>query len=157
MGGLKFAVNAVKRMRNRMRDLRGLEVALQVKDIVADAFDFAVLLLLKFPRQGRAILHWILRKIGCNLFTDKSVRQICNLQTALDRIVISDRDVIHPALQQLPMQLLADQSSYRENRNDGTAIPPERAVAQSEYVRSHLLILQPLRPAISLCSATQSR
>ena len=42
---LQFAVNAVKRMRDRMRDLRRLQVALQLEDIIADAFDLAVLFL----------------------------------------------------------------------------------------------------------------
>jgi len=36
----------------------------------------------------------VLRKIGGNLFTDKSVRQITDLQRALDRVVICDRDQI---------------------------------------------------------------
>ena len=42
---VKLAVNAVKRMRNRMRDLRHLEIALQLKNIIADTFDLVVLLL----------------------------------------------------------------------------------------------------------------
>jgi hypothetical protein len=45
MARLEFAVDAVKRMRNRVRDLGGLEVMLQVKNIIADAFDFPMLLL----------------------------------------------------------------------------------------------------------------
>ena len=45
MAGLEFAVNAIKGMRNRMRDLCGLEVLLQLKNIVADRFDIPVLLL----------------------------------------------------------------------------------------------------------------
>ena len=45
MARLKFAVDAIKGMRNRVRDLCGLEVVLEVKDIIADAFDFPVLLL----------------------------------------------------------------------------------------------------------------
>ena len=42
---LKFAVDAVKRMRNCVRDLRALQVALQVKDIIADTFNLAMLML----------------------------------------------------------------------------------------------------------------
>jgi hypothetical protein len=45
MARLKFPVDAIKGMRNRVRDLRRLEVVLQVKNIIADAFDFPVLLL----------------------------------------------------------------------------------------------------------------
>ena len=44
MGRFKLAVDAIKRMRNRMRDLSGFEVVLQFKNIIADAFDFAMLL-----------------------------------------------------------------------------------------------------------------
>ena len=43
MARFKFAVDAVKRVRNRVCDLRGLEVALQVKNIVSDALDITVL------------------------------------------------------------------------------------------------------------------
>jgi hypothetical protein len=45
MARLEFAVDAIKRMRNRVRDLCGLEVAPQVKNIIADAFDLPVLML----------------------------------------------------------------------------------------------------------------
>jgi hypothetical protein len=47
-----------------------------------------------------------MRKICCNLLAYKGVWQICNLQAALDRIVIGDRHIIHAALEQLPVQLL---------------------------------------------------
>ena len=47
-----------------------------------------------------------MRKIRRHLFADKSARQICNLQAALDRIVIGDRDVIHPMPNQLLIQRL---------------------------------------------------
>ena len=46
-----------------------------------------------------------MRKIRRNLFANKRRRQICNLQAALDCIVIGDRHIIHAALQQLPVQL----------------------------------------------------
>ena len=45
MARLQFAVDTIKRMRNRVRDLRGLDVMLQLKNIIADPFDLAVLLL----------------------------------------------------------------------------------------------------------------
>jgi len=45
MACLKLAVDAVKRMRDRVRDLRRLQIALQLEDIIPDAFDLAMLLL----------------------------------------------------------------------------------------------------------------
>ena len=45
MACLEFSVHAVKRVRNCVRDLRGLQVALQVEDVIADSFDVAMLLL----------------------------------------------------------------------------------------------------------------
>lgn len=50
-------------------------------------------------------LAGIVRKIRRDLFTDKSARQMRNLEATLDRIMIRDGDVIHPALEQLGMQL----------------------------------------------------
>ena len=45
MARLQFSVHAVKRMCNCVRDLRGLQVALQFEDVVPDSFDIAMLLL----------------------------------------------------------------------------------------------------------------
>ncbi len=45
MTRVQLAVNAVKRMRNRVSDLRRLEIVLQLKNIIPDTFDLAVLLL----------------------------------------------------------------------------------------------------------------
>lgn len=50
-------------------------------------------------------LAGIIRKTGGDLFADKSARQMCNLKTAVDRIVIGDGDEIHPTLEQLLVQL----------------------------------------------------
>jgi len=47
----------------------------------------------------------IIRKIRRDLFTDKSARQMRNLEAAFDGIVIGDGDVIHPRLDQLLVQL----------------------------------------------------
>ena len=45
MSCFQFAIHAVKRMRDRMRDLRRLQIALQFKDIIPDGFDLSMLLL----------------------------------------------------------------------------------------------------------------
>ena len=45
MARLQFSIHAIKRMCNCVRDLRGLQVALQFEDVVPDSFDIAMLLL----------------------------------------------------------------------------------------------------------------
>jgi hypothetical protein len=47
----------------------------------------------------------IVGKICGDLFADKGAWAVNNLQAAFDHIVVSDGDVIHPALEQLPVQL----------------------------------------------------
>ena len=47
----------------------------------------------------------ILRKIGSNFLTDKSISEIRYFQIAVDRVVVGDRDKIHPALAQEPMEI----------------------------------------------------
>src|SRR5262249_61739913 len=45
-------------------------------------------------------------KIRGDLFADECPRQVRNLQATIDRVVISNGDVIHPAFEQLVVQLL---------------------------------------------------
>lgn len=47
----------------------------------------------------------IIRKTRRDLFADKSARQVRNLEATVDRIVIGDGDEIHPAFEQLLVQL----------------------------------------------------
>src|SRR5437660_11279303 len=105
MACLKLAVHAVKRMRDRVRDLRRLQIALQLEDLIPDAFDLAMLLLCN-SRIKDVQLAGIIRKIRRDLFADKSASQVRNLEAASDRIVIGNGDVIHPVHEQLLMQLL---------------------------------------------------
>ena len=44
-------------------------------------------------------------KISRDLLADERPRQVRNFQTTIDRVVIGDGDVIHPALEQLLIQL----------------------------------------------------
>src|SRR5437867_620707 len=104
MRRFKLAVNAVERMRDRVRDLTGLQISLERKNIVANEDDVGVLAFGNAPDQNMN-LAWVLRKIGRNLFTDERVGQIANGQATVDRVVIGDGDKIHPALEQLSMQL----------------------------------------------------
>src|SRR5437870_5118465 len=100
----ELAVNAVERMRDRMRDLTGLQISLERENVVAEQDDVVVLLFGNAPDQNMNLAR-VLREIGRNLFTNERVRQIANGQTTVDRVVIGDRDEIHPALEQLSMQL----------------------------------------------------
>src|SRR5438552_15385662 len=104
MGRLEFAIDAVKWMRHGVRNLSALQVSLQCKNIVPDDYDVGVLLFGDAPDQN-VNLAWVLGKVGCDLLADKRVRQIANLQTTVDRVVVGEGDEVHSALEQLPMQL----------------------------------------------------
>ena len=103
MSRLQFSVHAVERMRNCVRDLRGLQVALQVEDVIADTFYIAMLLLGDSPDKNVQFAS-VVWEIRCDLFADKGARQVCNLQAAVDRIVVGKGDISHVALEQLAMQ-----------------------------------------------------
>lgn len=103
MMSLQFSVHAVKRVRNCVRDLRGLQVALQVEDVIADTFYIAMLLLGDSPDKNVQLAR-IVGEICRDLFAEKGAGQVCNLQAAIDRIVVGNRCVIHAALEQLVMQ-----------------------------------------------------
>src|SRR5260370_35135419 len=104
MRGLEFAVDAVKRMRNRVGNIRSGEITLQCENIFPEDDDVVVLLSGNAPDQD-VNLAGVLWKIGRDLFADKGIWQIANLKTAVDRVVIGDGDEVHSALEQLPMQL----------------------------------------------------
>ena len=103
MMSFQFSVHAVKRVRNCVRDLRRLQVALQVEDVIADTFYIAMLLFGDSPDKNVQLTN-VVWEIRCDLFADKGARQVCNLQAALDRIVVGNRCVIHAALEQLAVQ-----------------------------------------------------
>ena len=104
MRGLEFAVDAVERMRHRMGDFAALQIALQGKNIVPDNDDIVMLLFSDAPDQD-VDLAGVLWKISGDLLADKRVGQIADFETTVDRVVVGDSDKIHPALQQLSMQL----------------------------------------------------
>ena len=103
MMSFQFSVHAVKRVRNCVRDLCGLQVALQVKDVIADTFYIAMLLLGDSPDKNVQLTS-VVWEIRCDLFANKGARQVRNLQAAIDRIVVGNRCVIHAALEQLVVQ-----------------------------------------------------
>jgi hypothetical protein len=86
-----------------MRDLRGLQVALQVEDVVAETFYIAMLLLGDSPHKNVQLTS-VVWEICCDLFADKGSREMYNLQAALDRIVVGNSCIIHAALEQLAVQ-----------------------------------------------------
>jgi hypothetical protein len=73
MGRFELAVNAVKRMGNSVRDLPGLKVLLQLKDVLAQSHDVLMLRLRDSPNEKMNLAR-ILRKISRNLLTDKCIR-----------------------------------------------------------------------------------
>ena len=66
----QLAVDAVERMSDRMGNMRGYEILLQLINIVSDGHNFFVLRLGYFPGQNVNLAR-ILRKISCNLLADK--------------------------------------------------------------------------------------
>ena len=88
-----------------MGDLPGLKVTLERENIVAEDYDVAVLSGGNAPNQKMNLAR-VLRKICRNFLANEGIRQIRQLEAALNRVVIGDGDVIHPALDQFPMQLL---------------------------------------------------
>src|SRR5437899_1194655 len=104
MRRFEFAVDAVERMRNRVRDFSALQVSLQRKNVVPDDDDVVVLLFGNAPDQN-VDLAGVLRKISCNLFADERVGQVANFQATVDRVVIRNRDKVHSALEKLSMKL----------------------------------------------------
>ena len=101
---IQLAGAAVKRMRDGVRDLSGLQVTLQSNDIVADDCDVGVLRFGNPPDEDMN-LAGVLRERGRDLLAKESSGQIANLEATLDRIVVGERNVIHPALEQLFIQL----------------------------------------------------
>src|SRR2546421_1056539 len=104
MRGLEFAVDAVERMRHGVGNFSALQIALQRKNIVPDNNDVGVLLFSNAPDQDVNLAR-ILREISCDLFTNERVGQIADRQTTVDRVVVGNGDEIHPALDQLSMEL----------------------------------------------------
>ena len=91
-------------MSDGMGDLGGLKIALKRENIVADDDNVGVLGLGDAPNQEMNLAR-ILRKIRRNLLADECIGQIGNLKTSIYSVVISDGDKVHPALEQLSMQL----------------------------------------------------
>src|SRR4029077_6144814 len=92
---IEFAIDAVKGMRYRVRDLRSLQVPLQLKNIIAYHIDLAMLVLRNSPNKNMQLARIVWKKRG-DLFADKSARPINDLQAAFDRIVVGKGDVVHP-------------------------------------------------------------
>ena len=140
-------------MRNRVRDLRSLQVALQLKDIVADRIRSRDAAASEIPQTRICSLHGSLREIGGDLFADKGARPITDLQATLDRIVVGNGDVIHPRFEQLAMQFLRIGIAVRKIETTEEPFFRARAVARMnmKIALAHIYI-----PRLNLCSAIQS-
>ena len=65
-----------------------------------------------------------------DLFADERARQVRNLETTSDRVVIGDGDVIHPTLDQLPVQFLRVRIAVREIKTPKKPFFRARTVAR---------------------------
>ena len=97
VGGFELAVDVVKRVRNRMADRRFLEITLQVVDVLSQRRDFRMLCFGNSPDKQMKFAR-IMRKMSGNFLTDKSMIKLSYFKIPFDRVVIGDRDKIHPAL-----------------------------------------------------------
>src|SRR5580765_4849193 len=95
MSGFELAVDVVERMRNRMGDARFLEITLQVENVLSQCRDFRMLRFGDSPDEQMNFTR-ILWEIGRNFLTNKCMLEIFYLKVAIDRVVISDRDKVHP-------------------------------------------------------------
>src|SRR5215471_20612084 len=100
---LEFPIDAVKRMGDGVSDIRGVEVALQGKDVVTNEDNVLVLVFANAPDQNMNLAR-VLREISGDLLTDERVGQVSNFQAAVDRVVISDGYKIHSAFAKLSME-----------------------------------------------------
>src|SRR2546423_5904811 len=101
--GVQLAVDAVKRMRHRMRDRLSLEITLQIENVVAQLNDLAMLCLRDSPDEDMN-LAWVLGKVGRYFFADEGSGQVGDLKISLDRVVVGNGDEIHPAFAEQAMR-----------------------------------------------------
>src|SRR3954454_24213864 len=102
---LEFAVDAVQRMRDRVRDRLALQVSLQLEDVVAQPGDLCVLRFRDSPDE-KINLAGILRKMSRDLLAQKCVRQLRDPERSVDRVVIGDGYEVHALRAQDRIQLL---------------------------------------------------
>ena len=95
----------------------------------------------------------IVGEIGGDLFADKSVRPIADLQATLDRIVVGNGDVVHSPLQQFFIQLFRVGIAVGEIETAKEPFFRARAVARMnmKIAPAHIYI-----PRLNLCWAIQS-
>ena len=91
-------------MGDGVNNLLALQVALQIENILAQLRDFVVLRFGNSPGQ-QIYFAWVLGKIRRDLFAEERIRQVRNLETTCNRIVIGDGNEIHPARFQFAMKI----------------------------------------------------
>ena len=93
--GCQLPVHVVKRMSHRVPDSGQRKVFLKLVNISSDLLDFSMLLLGEIPEK-QVDFDAIVGKMGCHFFTDEGVRELCDLQTTIDPVMIGKGDVGHP-------------------------------------------------------------
>jgi hypothetical protein len=98
----------------------------------------------------------IMRKIGSNLLADKSMTVLAYFEISIDRVVIGDRDKIHPAFPQQPVELLRIGATVRKIEAPEEPFLGTRAAAgmNVEIAKAHARNYTPRRVRLS---AIQSR
>ena len=71
------------------------EILLQLVEIRTELLDLPVLGLSDAPDEQRD-LHPVFRKSRGNRLADETSRQVTDLQTSLDRVIVREGDEIHP-------------------------------------------------------------
>src|SRR4029077_5787635 len=104
MRGGELAVDAIERVGDSVRNSIFCQVLLQLENVATEDGNI-VMLRWRYPPNEHMNLTRILRKIGGNLFANKSQRLICNRQTTVNAVVIRDGDKIHPVLAQLRVNI----------------------------------------------------
>src|SRR5205823_4291208 len=87
MSRQQLAINTVERMGDGVSDFVLGQVFLEIENIVAKASDLSVLGFRNAPDEEMDFAR-IIRKIGSNLLTNKSLRQVSDFQTPVDRIMV---------------------------------------------------------------------
>jgi len=104
MRGPELAVDAVEGVGDGVDDSIFRQISLELENVAAEDRDI-LMLGLRDSSDEHVNLTWILRKIGGNLFANKSLRLFRNRQATINAVVIGDGDKIHPTLPQLRIKI----------------------------------------------------
>ena len=123
---IQFAIDAVERMSNRMRDHFALQKLLQIENVFPQDQNLSVLRLGNSPNE-QIYFAGISRKISRNLLAHESTSKIAKLEAAIDRVVIGNREEMHPRLLRTSIKLFGSGVAIR--KIESTEKPVLRPIA----------------------------